>query len=110
MLNSIVILCRIASSLCHAKHMWSRKIMCLVLSNRDCTFSQCEEGQAPGQGRALQKPCCQQKLAVLHTGLKLCIVNKHKRCGYGQCLSERPVLMGSHLLECAVEVASAQLA
>ena len=84
MLNSIVILCRIASSLCHAKHMWSRKIVCLVLSNRDCTFSQCEEGQAPGQGRALQKPCCQQKLAVLHTGLKLCIVNKHKTCGYGQ--------------------------
>jgi len=37
------------------------------------------------QDRVESHNCCQQKLAVLHTGLKLCtMLNKHKPCRYGQ--------------------------
>lgn len=108
MVNDIVIPCHTVSSVCHVNHMWS--ITCG--QGRPCALPlailispSCKLKNVKFQDRVEPYKCCQQKPAVLHIGLKLCIVlNKHNPCCYGQAGSKRPVLMGSLLLECAVEV------
>jgi hypothetical protein len=83
--------------------------MCVVSSNPDFTFSQYEECQAPGQGRVSQllstKAC-----SLTYRPKALYYAQQAQALSLRSSLSKRPVLMGSHLLECAVEVASTQLA